>query len=484
MKTLLTHGYFLREDAREQKLMRPYPPLGLLCVAAYLSQRRVPATVFDTTFSTRRALEREIRRVRPDVLGVYTNLMTRPSVLNLLRFVRAEPSLRGTRIVLGGPEVTHHADKLIAYGADVIVIGEGEQTMYELLAAWSRAPEGADAIAQVAGIAFRNRDGGVTRTPPRTLLPNLDALPMPEREAIDLRPYLEAWRARHGTSALSVSTMRGCPYTCRWCSRAVYGKSYRRRSPRLVVDEIESMVERYRPDALWFVDDVFTINHRWLEEFTLEVERRGARVPYECITRADRLDERSIVLLRRSGCFRVWIGAESGSQRILDAMDRRVRVERVRDTIRLAKSHGIETGTFIMLGYPGETVDDIETTIEHLKRADPDQFTITVAYPIKGTPFYDELGDAMTEPPSFEHSTDRDIRVRRPRSDRYYRFAIERVIHEVRGHKLASKPGRGTAVRATLHRARALVAKAVMQADPLLQVLETRARSLRSAPNS
>jgi anaerobic magnesium-protoporphyrin IX monomethyl ester cyclase len=483
-KTLLTHAYFLGEDAREQKIMRPYPPLGILCIAAYLAQHGTPATVFDTTFSTRQALEREILRSRPDVLGVYTNLMTRPSVLALVRFVRAQPSLRGTRIVLGGPEVTHHADKLLAHGADVIVIGEGEVTMHELLAAWSRAPGDPDAIAHVAGIAFRGRDGAVTRTAPRTLLPSLDLLPMPARGAIDLRPYLDAWRAHHGKSALSVSTMRGCPYTCRWCSRAVYGKSYRRRSPQLVADEIESLIERYDPDSLWFVDDVFTINHRWLEEFTLEVERRGVRLPYECITRADRLDGRSVALLRRSGCFRVWIGAESGSQRVLDAMDRRVGVDRVREMIHLSKSHGIEAGTFIMLGYPGETIDDIEATIEHLKCADPDQFTITVAYPIKGTPFYEDVREAMTEPLPWERSTDRDTRIRRPYSDRFYRFAVDRVIHEVRGHKLSSRSGAGAAARATLHRARALVARAGMRADPALQWLEARARGLRGTPSS
>ena len=210
---------------------------------------------------------------------------------------------------------------------------------------------------------------------------------MPKRDAVDLRPYLDAWRSHHGSNAISISTMRGCPYSCRWCSRAVYGGSYRRRSPLLVVDEIQEIVARYAPDSLWFVDDVFTINHRWIEEFAAEMARRGLRVPYECITRADRLNERMVTLLQQSGCFRVWIGAESGSQKILDAMDRRVTVAQVRDMIQLSKKHGIQTGTFIMLGYPGETEADIEATIEHLKSADPDQFTITVSYPIRGRRF-------------------------------------------------------------------------------------------------
>ena len=346
--------------------MKPYAPLGILYLAAYLEQRGTTVEVFDTTFSTRAALERRLTDAPPDVVGIYTNLMTKIGVLETVRFIRSQPSLAGVTVVLGGPEITHHVDKFLEHGADVVVIGEGEETTHALVSAWSAGGPSA-ALGEIPGVAFRDERGQVVRTPPRPLLPSLDDLPMPKREAVDLQPYLDAWRARHGTNAISVSTMRGCPYSCRWCSRAVYGDSYRRRSPRLVADEIQQIVDRYHPDSLWFVDDVFTINHKWLEGLTLELEQRGLRVPYECITRADRLNEKAVSLLRRSGCFRVWIGAESGSQKILDAMDRRVTVTQVREMIQLSKKHGIETGTFIMLGYPGETEADIEATIEHLK---------------------------------------------------------------------------------------------------------------------
>jgi radical SAM superfamily enzyme YgiQ (UPF0313 family) len=472
MKVLLTHGYFLEEDAKERRLMRPYPPLGILYLAAFLEARGRQVRVFDTTFSSRAVLERELLATRPEVVGVYTNLMTKLNVLRLIRFVRAQPALAGTRIVLGGPEVTHHADKFLEHGADVIVVGEGEETMDALLAAWASETGGPADLSAVAGIVFRDADGRVVRTPPRPLLRTLDELPEPHRAAIDLRPYLDAWRSRHGMNAISISTMRGCPYSCRWCSRAVYGESYRRRSPRRTVDEIERVVAGYRPDSFWFVDDVFTINHRWLEELTADLERRALRIRYECITRADRLDERSVALLRRSGCHRVWIGAESGSQKVLDAMDRRVTVERVRDMIQLAKRNGIEAGTFIMLGYPGETETDIDATIEHLKRADPDQFTITVAYPIKGTPYYEEVagrGDII-DPRPWELTTDRDLALRRPRSSLYYRLAVARVVHEVRSHQLARRAGPMSA-GALQSRVKALVARAGMRVEPRLREL-------------
>ena len=495
MKVLLTHGYFLGEDAKEQKMMRPYPPLGILYVAAYLEQHGIAAEVFDTTFSSRVALEQHLVRVRPDVVGLYTNLMTKLGVLETIRHIRSEPVLAATRIVLGGPEVTHHVDAFLDAGADVVVIGEGEETMRELLAAWSDGKP----LADVTGIAFRDgqgvgsaggnggsgsngsnaSNGRIVRTPPRTLIKSLDELPLPKRDAVDLTPYLDAWRAHHGTNAISVSTMRGCPYTCRWCSRAVYGGSYRRRSAHLVADEIQGIVDRYHPDSLWFVDDVFTINHGWLEKFTVEMERRGLHVPYECITRADRLNERVVTLLRQSGCFRVWIGAESGSQKILDAMDRRVTVEQVRDMIQLSKKHGIETGTFIMLGYPGETEADIEATIEHLKRADPDQFTITVSYPIKGTPFYDDVRQEIIDPGPWATSTDRDIRLRGRRSSFYYRFAVSRVVNEVRQYQATRRAGTSLSLIAAKHQAKALVARAGMRFDNALRAIEVGSRRVR-----
>lgn len=482
MKVLLTHGYFLGEDAKEQKMMRPYPPLGILYIAAYLEQHGVPVAVFDTTFSTRAALQQHLVQTRPDVVGLYTNLMTKLGVLEIISFIRAQraSSFGGgpagpPRIVLGGPEVTHHVDAFLAAGADVIVIGEGEETMRELVAAF----ESGRPLAEIAGIAFRGDAGKTVRTPARPLMRSLDELPFPKRDALDLAPYLEAWRAHHGSNAISISTMRGCPYTCRWCSRAVYGGTYRRRAPHLVAEEIQGIVERYHPDSLWFVDDVFTIHHGWLEKFADELERRDLRVRYECITRADRLNERVVALLRRSGCFRVWIGAESGSQKILDAMDRRVTVEQVREMIQLSKKHGIETGTFIMLGYPGETEADIEATIEHLKRADPDQFTITVSYPIKGTPFYDDVRGEMIDPGPWATSTDRDIHLRGRRSSLYYQFAVSRVVNEVRHFQAARRAGGLPSLDAAKHRARALVARAGMRVDSAIHAIETHTRRVR-----
>ena len=411
--------------------MRPYPPLGLLYISAYLDQVGVAHQVFDSTFSTTEQQLETIRTLKPKVLAIYVNLMTRKNVVALMRSISTDPEL-DTQIILGGPETRYHIEDLLDHGADALVIGEGEKTAHEVI---STILNEKDDLSQIDGIAFR-RNGKTIQTKEREKIKDLDEIKYPARDRIDMEPYLSTWKEHHGGSSLSVSTMRGCPYTCQWCSRAVYGLSYRRMSPERVVDELEYLNNTYGPDHYWFVDDVFTVSHKWMAGFVEELQRRKVKIEYECITRADRMNEEVIEMLRRSGCFRVWIGAESGSQRIIDKMDRRVRVEQVREMIIASKAKGLEAGTFIMLGYPGETSEDIEATIEHLKISDPDHFTITITYPIKGTELWQEVEGRRTTFPDWASSSDREVDFERTFSKRYYDLAVRRVVNEVYYNKL------------------------------------------------
>lgn len=429
MKILLTHGYFLHEDPKEKEIMKPYPPLGLLYISAWLEQHGFDNDVFDSTFSDFETLKITLLENTPDVIGIYTNLMTKLNVLRIIQFIKA--SNLKTKIVLGGPEVRNHKENFLKHGADVIVFGEGEETMLELVKCFA---EGKD-IHSVNGIAYIKPTGEVVVNAERELKKEIDLLPLPNRKKIDLNKYFTTWKNAHGQSVISMSSMRGCPYDCKWCSRAVYGQSYRRRSPAALVSEMKWLSEQYSFDMIWFVDDVFTINYPWLREFVAELKKAGVKIPYEIITRADRMNREIIELLKESGCYRVWIGAESGSQKIIDAMSRRVKVEQVRDMINLAKEYGLQAGTFIMLGYPGETQDDIAETLHHLKVSDPDHFTLTVAYPIKGTPLYTETEDRFIEQLPWETSTDRDIDFKRTYPRRFYQYAIRWVNNEVSLHK-------------------------------------------------
>lgn len=432
MTVLLTHGYFIQEDLKEKEIMRPYPPLGILYLSAYLKEKGIPVSVFDSTFSTKEIFKEFLLNHRPEVVAFYANLMTKLNVIELTKWIRAESALAHTKIILGGPDVTYNTLNYLKTGAHAIVVGEGEETLHELVHAFQRGEE----LSSVDGIAFLDKHGIEIRTPERKKLKEVDALPMPDRAAIDLKQYIDVWKTHHGSGMISVSTQRGCPYTCKWCSTAVYGQSYRRRSPLKVVEELEHLINTYHCDTFWFVDDVFTVSHKWLKEFTELVETRQLKFRYECISRADRMDETVIQWLKRSGCFKVWIGAESGSQKIIDAMDRRVDVQKVRTVIQQTQAAGIEAGTFIMLGYPGEDKADIEETIQHLKEANPSHFTITIAYPIKGTSLYQEVENQQTKPLDWNLTTDRDRDFKRTYPRQFYEIAVRKVVNEVHFFKL------------------------------------------------
>jgi len=428
MSIVLSHGYFIQEDEKEQEIMRPYPPLGLLYISAYLKQSGFKTKVFDSTFETKKNQRAFLQADPPEILALYVNMMTKVNVLELMKWMRSVDELAATKIILGGPDVTYNIEDYLREGADFVVFGEGEESCRELVQAISlRNPW----MEDIAGIAYINGLGEVQKNKPREKIRDIDVLPLPDREAINLHQYMDVWKSKHGQNAISVSTQRGCPYTCKWCSTAVYGQSYRRRSPHMVARELKYLKEDYRPDTIWFVDDVFSVSHQWLAEFRDEVIEQDAIIPFECITRADRLNEEVLDMLKAAGCFRVWIGAESGSQRIIDAMDRRVKVENVRDMIVQARKRGLEAGTFIMLGYPGETQKDIEETVHHLKTAAPDHFTITIAYPIKGTGLFEEVEAKQTTNLNWAESTDRDRDFERSYPRDYYPWAVRWVVNEV-----------------------------------------------------
>lgn len=437
MKVVFTHAYFLQEDPKEKGVMKPYPPLGILYLSAWLEKHGIENEVFDSTFSDKQSQQNFLLDRQPAIIGVYTNLMTKVQVKGLISFIRSQTNLDHSLIVLGGPDTTHNVDNYLGIGADVLVIGEGEQSMLEIVQAFERGlwPQ----FDHIDGIAFKDGEGRIIRTRAREKMRNIDELPYPSWEKIDMDSYLKSWKKYHGHSSMSVSTQRGCPYTCRWCSTAVYGQSYRRRSPGVVVDELAAIQKAYSPDRFWFVDDVFTISHRWLEAFRDELKTRGITISYECISRADRLTEEVISLLKETGCFRLWIGAESGSQKVLDAMDRRVDVLQVRDMIIAARRHGLEAGTFIMLGYPGESESDILQTLKHLQTADPDLFTITIAYPIKGTFLYEMTETTQVKSSDWASVTDRDIDFMRTYPRRYYDFAVRWITSSVHLHKMKKK---------------------------------------------
>jgi anaerobic magnesium-protoporphyrin IX monomethyl ester cyclase len=422
---LLTHGYFLAEDPKELQIRKPYVPLGILYICSHLRSKGFRVEVFDTTFSTTADLVAHLQNEPPSILGLYANLMTRKKVIELLAVARAV----GWKTVVGGPEPGAYVDEYLDAGADVVVIGEGEETLEELVPALRS--DSLNDLNKVQGIAFRDEAGRLHRTVERAQIVDLDAQSWPAREMVDIHRYMRTWSEAHGKSSLSFITARGCPYRCRWCSHQVFGMTHRRRNPIKVVDEVEWMLSQYQPDMVWVADDVFTIHHGWLRKYAAEMRTRGLHVPFECISRADRVNQETADLLAELGCYRLWIGSESGSQRILDSMERGVTVAQVQAAVELCKGRGIQTGMFLMWGYEGEELQDIEATIEHVKRTDPDIFFTTVSYPIKGTPYFERVANSLVQVKPWGISSDRELIVRGRRSARFYENADLLLQREV-----------------------------------------------------
>jgi anaerobic magnesium-protoporphyrin IX monomethyl ester cyclase len=424
MKIVITHSYFIEEDLAEQQIMKPYPPLGLLYVSGYLKQAGFDVEVFDSTFSNKEAWQAFMLEKQADVVFFYANLITKRNTLELTSFLKQHTQ---ATLIGGGPDVTYNAKNYLSNGFDFLVVGEGEETSKELLTAFKdKLPWDA-----LLGLAYL-KDGALVQNPPRTKIKDLSELSLPDIASIDFNRYLDTWEKHHGVRMASVSTQRGCPYTCKWCSTAVYGQSYRRRPAELVAEEIEQLTKTYNIEGIWFVDDVFTVSHKWIKSLHAEFLNRKIKIRFECITRAERLTNEILDLLKEMGCFRIWIGAESGSQKIIDAMDRRVDIHKVREMINLTKEKGMEAGTFIMVGYPGEGLPEVKETVQHLKNATPSQLTATIAYPIKGTSLYTEIEEEISTPINWTRQTDRDLDFNRKHPRSFYQYALRYILNKYR----------------------------------------------------
>lgn len=422
MKLLLANSYFLENDPNERKIMKPYPPLGLLYVASALKEAGHEVGVFDGTFRSPSEFRRELQAFQPDLVGVYANVITRDVSLQLL----AQARELGRASIVGGPDPTGDGDAYLAAGALAVVRGEGEDTARELVAHLER--EGFDAdLRGIPGLRLA-RNGDAENTAARDRISALDDLPHPDRDLIGIDQYMEAWKRRHGHSSVSLIASRGCPYHCTWCSREVFGGTVRQRSPESVLEEIELITERYQPDQLWFADDVLTLNRKWILEVARGMKERGLARRFECLSRVDRVDEEVVEALKEAGCFRLWYGAESGSEKMVQAMHKGFTVEKVRESVALTMDKGIEAGLFILIGYPGERVRDLFRTLKMIRELRPHYCGGSVAFPIKGTPFYEEVRHLLSDDYAWSSRNENRLSFRGRYPRVFYWFAT-RLLH-------------------------------------------------------
>jgi anaerobic magnesium-protoporphyrin IX monomethyl ester cyclase len=310
-------------------------------------------------------------------------------------------------------------------------VGEGEGTLAELLACLADARgdvERARAVAgAIAGLVFRHH-GMVRRTMGRKLLQDLDALPIPAWDLADIDRYRAFWRRRHGYFSLNVVTTRGCPYKCNWCAKPVYGSTYHTRSPANVVQEMRLLQDRYAPDHLWFCDDILGLKSRWLLAWQEAVRDAGVRIPFLCQTRADLMTDENVRALAMAGAKEVWLGAESGAQSVLDAMDKGISVDQIRSAVGRLRRWGVRVGLFLQFGYPGEGWKEVQATRALVRELLPDDIGVSVSYPLPGTVFHERMSAALGAKRNWTESDDLDPLVPGRYSANFYR-TLSRVTH-------------------------------------------------------
>jgi radical SAM superfamily enzyme YgiQ (UPF0313 family) len=436
---LLVNPLYLNQDPVERRLVTPYFPLGLLYLAAVARDAGYSVAVYDGMFQeTDEAFRETLAMHRPHLVGIAALATVRLAAQRLAGIAKGS----GAIVVLGGADPTGRPEAYVGgahrAAVDLVVMGEGEQTFVELLRRLSAAGWRLDAqLDDLSGLALPDGRGGILRTPECPHLPDLDSLPFPARDLIDVERYQAAWRSVHGYSSLSVIAGRGCPYGCTWCQKSVFGRSYRMRSPDSVADEIGQIKERYHPDQIRVVDDVLGIDRRWLKRWHDALLERDAVIPFEALSRVDLVDEETIRLLREIGCRRLAFGAESGSQKVLDAMQKGTRVEQIHHAAELCRRHGIETYFYIMLGYPGEDWTDIEATVNLLRTTRPDEFSSTVAYPLPGTEFYEQVQDRLMPAADWQYSAENRLLFQRRYSTRFYHWTQHLLRKEWQAARLA-----------------------------------------------
>jgi anaerobic magnesium-protoporphyrin IX monomethyl ester cyclase len=392
--------------------------------------------------------------VRPRIVAILEddfNFLTKMCTLRMRRaaqdMIRAARE-RSCRVVVNGADAIDHPDLYLEAGAHAVIMGEVESTLTELVDVWSGDLD-AD-LGAVAGLSLpaRSRRGpslngagaAVRRTAVRERIDDLDALPFPAWDLVDVERYRAAWRGAHGRLSWNMATSRGCPYGCNWCAKPVYGRRYAQRSAADVAEELDALRTLAAPDHIWFADDIFGLTPGWIEEFAQEVTRRGVRTSFTIQSRVNLMTPRAVAALREAGAEEVWLGVESGSQKVLDAMEKGSRVEQVRAATATLQEHGIRACWFIQLGYLGEQWEDILRTRDLIRSQRPDEIGVSVSYPLPGTPFYDTVRNQLRSKHNWEQTDDLDMLFHGTFTSDFYRRVRDLLHDEVDAMRRGERP--------------------------------------------
>jgi anaerobic magnesium-protoporphyrin IX monomethyl ester cyclase len=421
-KILFTHSYFYRFDQKQWDNQQPYPPLGTIYAASVMREAGYDVSLFDTALiDSPEKIISVIKKEKPDFLVIYDdgfNYLTKMCLTNMREaaFRMAEIAKKnGLTVIASSSDAADHYGKYLAHGVDFIIIGEGEITLKELIITIEK---GENDFRKIDGLAFKE-NVEVIRTSPRQIAKELDSFPMPAWDLINISSYKKIWMENHGYFSLNIATTRGCPFKCNWCAKPIYGNRYNSRSPQKVAEEIEFLIKYFDVKHFWMCDDIFV------------VKTKGLKFKYKIQSRVDLLlQEDTISALAESGTETVWVGAESGSQKILDAMDKGTTVEQIHEAAKLVKQNGMRPAFFLQFGYLGEEKEDIQKTIDMVLDLMPDEIGVSVSYPLPGTKFYDKVREQLKEKTNWTDSDELALMYKGTFSPSYYK-KLHRYVHKV-----------------------------------------------------
>ncbi|HXC94875.1 MAG TPA: radical SAM protein [Edaphobacter sp.] len=429
---LLTHSYHLPYDPKQVRKMQPYAPLGTLYAASALRAADICVAVFDTMLEAPKpGFSNALKQLRPKIVVIYEDDFNFLSKMCLTRMrelaweLAHEAKKAGAIVIAHGSDATDQAESYLHNGIDFVLRGEAEQTLVDLCSSLLSG----HSHLEVPGLVYFDKAGNTIQSADKTPKnPSWSNLPKPARELIDLEPYRQAWLSSHGIFSTNIVASRGCPYRCNWCAKPISGNKFQIRPARAVALEIRELKEMYGVQHLWFGDDVFALNHKWVEEFANEIEAMNCALPFKIQSRADLMTHANVTALKRAGCSEVWMGVESGSQKVLNAMDKGLRVSDVVTARARLLDAGIHACYFLQFGYPGELWDDIQQTIAIVRNTRPDDIGISFSYPLPGTIFYERVQEQIGAKRNWTDSDDLCVMFQAAYKDDFY-MALRNALH-------------------------------------------------------
>ncbi len=430
-RILFTPAYFYRLDEKQWRNQQPYPPYATILAAAYLRDAGFEVQLFDSNLQTSpQQIKQQLADFKPHYVVVFDDsfnylskmclTVMRAACFELIHYSKEA----GCKVLVNSSDATDHPDMYLEYGADIVIKGEGELTLHELMVT------DCTALETCLGIAYL-QDGKLITNAKRTVLTELDQLPQPAWDLVDIHAYKQIWLQAHGYFSLNIATTRGCPFKCNWCAKPIYGNRYNSRSPLAVADELKLLMNEFGATHFWVCDDIFGLKPGWVESFVLLLREAALKPRFKIQCRADLLlKENTIQHLVSAGLDEVWMGAESGSQQVLDAMDKGTKVEQIYEATRLLKKHGVKVCFFLQYGYLGETSNDIDKTLNMVKELMPHDIGISVSYPLPGTVFHEKVKTQLQAKKNWTDSDDLAMLYQATYSQQFYK-QLHRYTHTV-----------------------------------------------------